>query len=158
MGVPGPWHERLPHFKMGFTPSSGEELQSEYFVPREHSFDAVMAVEAMHDQISPHLLISELRCIAADDAWMSPSGDTSVTAIHFTWRPDWPAVRQLLPRIEKALEPFRARPHWGKLFTMPHSRLGQLYPKMGDFQRLVQHYDPSGKLRNAYLDRVIFGR
>ena len=34
LGVAGPWHERLPHFKMGFTPSSGEELQSELFVER----------------------------------------------------------------------------------------------------------------------------
>jgi xylitol oxidase len=34
MGVPGPWYERLPHFRIGFTPSAGKELQSEYFVPR----------------------------------------------------------------------------------------------------------------------------
>ncbi len=37
MGVPGPWYERLPHFRMGFTPSTGEELQTEYFVPRQHA-------------------------------------------------------------------------------------------------------------------------
>lgn len=158
MGVPGPWHERLPHFKMGFTPSSGEELQSEYFVPQEHSFAAFLAVEALQAQVSPHLLISELRCIAADDAWMSPCSDGPVTAIHFTWKPDWPAVKRLLPQIEQVLHPFRARPHWGKLFTMPHYRLMELYPKMGEFQRLLRHYDPGGKFRNAYLDRVIFGK
>jgi xylitol oxidase len=158
LGVPGPWHERLPHFKMGFTPSSGEELQSEYFVPQEHAFAAVMAVEALRERVSPLLLISEIRCVAADDAWMSPCSDGPVTAIHFTWKPDWEAVRQLLPRIEAALQPFRARPHWGKLFTMPHSRLAELYPKMRDFQQLLRHFDPAGKLRNAYLDRVIFGK
>jgi len=157
LGVAGPWNERLPHFRMGFTPSSGDELQSEYFVPCQHSFAAVMAVEALRERVAPHLLISELRCVAADDAWMSPCSEGQVTAIHFTWKPDWKAVKQLLPLIEQALDPFRARPHWGKLFTMPHSRLAELYPKMGDFQRLLRHYDPGGRLRNAYLDRVVFG-
>ena len=72
MGVPGPWYERLPHFRMGFTPSAGKELQSEYFVPRQHAVEAILAVERLRDQISPHLLISEIRTIAADDLWMSP--------------------------------------------------------------------------------------
>lgn len=157
-GVWGPWHERLPHFKMGFTPSSGEELQSEYFVPRALSYAAIMAVEKLHAQISPHLLISEVRCIAGDDLWMSPCGDGPVTAIHFTWKPEWAAVSALLPKIEEALEPFGAKPHWGKLFTTPHTRLAQLYPKMEAFRQLLQEYDPAGKFRNAYLDRVIYGR
>ena len=34
-GVPGPWYERLPHFKMEFTPSSGKELQTEFFFARK---------------------------------------------------------------------------------------------------------------------------
>jgi len=157
MGVPGPWHERLPHFKMGFTPSSGKELQSEFFVPREHSYAAIMAVEKLHEQISPHLLITELRCIAADDLWMSPCRHQDSTAIHFTWKPEWEAVQKLLPQIEEALAPYRARPHWGKLFTMPHSRLAELYPKMREFQQVLRHYDPGGKFRNAYLNRVVFG-
>jgi xylitol oxidase len=155
MGVPGPWHERLPHFKMGFTPSNGKELQSEFFVPREHSYAAIMAVEKLHEQISPHLFITEVRCIAADDFWMSPAGHQASTAIHFTWKPEWDAVKKLLPQIEAALAPFKTRPHWGKLFTMPHSRLAQLYPRMHEFQQLLRHYDPNGKFRNAFLERVI---
>jgi xylitol oxidase len=157
MGLPGPWHERLPHFKMGFTPSSGKELQSEYFVPREHSYAAIMAVEKLHEQISPHLFITEVRCIAADDLWMSPCGHQASTTIHFTWKPEWEAVRALLPQIEHALAPFRAKPHWGKLFTMPHARLAELYPRMAEFQQVLHHYDPGGKFRNAFLNRVIFG-
>ncbi|HEY4111623.1 D-arabinono-1,4-lactone oxidase [Puia sp.] len=157
MGVPGPWHERLPHFKMGFTPSSGRELQSEFFVPRDHSYAALMAVEKLHEQISPHLLITEVRCIAADDLWMSPCGHQNSTAIHFTWKPDWEAVRKLLPQIEQALAPFHAKPHWGKLFMMPHARLAELYPRMREFQQLLRHYDPGGKFRNAFLNRNIFG-
>ncbi len=157
MGVPGPWHERLPHFKMGFTPSSGKELQSEYFVAREHSFAAIMAVEKLHERISPHLQVTEIRCIAADELWMSPCHHQASTTIHFTWKPEWAAVKELLPEIERVLAPYRARPHWGKLFTMSHQRLAELYPKMADFRELLRHYDPGGKFRNAFLDRVIFG-
>ncbi|HEY4063960.1 MAG TPA: D-arabinono-1,4-lactone oxidase [Puia sp.] len=157
MGVPGPWHERLPHFRMGFTPSSGEELQSEYFIPRDHSFAAIQAIEQLQDLISPHLLISEIRCIAADELWMSPCYRQASTAIHFTWQPDWPAVRKLLPLIEERLAPFGARPHWGKLFTLPHSGIAQRYEKLADFQQLLRQYDPAGKFRNKYLDEVIFG-
>ncbi|TDW96169.1 xylitol oxidase [Dinghuibacter silviterrae] len=155
MGVPGPWHERLPHFKMGFTPSSGKELQTEYFVPLEHAYEAIKAVEQLHEQVSPHLLISEIRCIAADDFWMSPCFRRPSTTIHFTWKPEWEAVRQLLPLIEAQLAPFHARPHWGKLFAMDKTKLEALYPKMKDFRELVRSYDPGGKFRNAWLERLI---
>jgi xylitol oxidase len=163
MGVPGPWHERLPHFRMGFTPSSGQELQSEYFVPRDRSFEAIQAIGKLHEKISPHLLISEIRCIAADELWMSPCYRQASTAIHFTWQPDWPAVRELLPLIEEELAPFNARPHWGKLFTLSHFAkdghpgIHDLYEKLPAFQQLLRQYDPGGKFRNEYLDRVIFG-
>jgi alditol oxidase len=157
MGVPGPWHERLPHFRMGFTPSSGKELQSEYFVPREHAYAAIKAVDQLHDKITPLLQISEIRCIAADDLWMSPCYHQASTTIHFTWKPDWPNVSKLLPLIEAQLAPFNAKPHWAKLFTVPHQRLLALYKRMPDFQQLLRHYDPQGKFRNDYLDKNIFG-
>ncbi|HEX9512514.1 MAG TPA: D-arabinono-1,4-lactone oxidase [Puia sp.] len=157
MGVPGPWYERLPHFRMGFTPSSGKELQSEYFVPHYNAVEAILAIARMGKQISPHLLISEIRTIAADDYWMSPCYQQSAVTIHFTWQPDWPAVSKLLPVIEKELAPFNARPHWGKLFTMPPSRLKELYKKLPDFQQLLTHYDPKGKFRNKFLEENIFG-
>ena len=123
MGVPGPWYERLPHFRMGFTPSAGKELQSEYFVPRRNAIDAILAVERLRDQVTPHLLISEIRTIAADDLWMSTCYRQPSVTIHFTWKPDWPAVSRLLPVIEKELSPFQPRPHWGKLFTLSPAEL-----------------------------------
>src|ERR1700682_2909847 len=123
MGWPGPWYERLPHFKMGFTPSAGKELQSEYFVPRQRAVEAILAVQQLGDQVSPHLMISEIRTIAADNLWMSPCYKQPCVTIHFTWQQDWPAVSKLLPIIEKELAPFKARPHWGKLFTIPSSQL-----------------------------------
>lgn len=156
MGVPGPWYERLPHFRMGFTPSSGKELQSEYFVPRHNAVEAILAVERLRDRVSPHLLISELRTIDADNLWMSTCYKQPSLAIHFTWKQDWPAVRQVLPLIEKELAPFKPRPHWGKLFTMSPSLLQSRYEKLADFKQLVKQYDPQGKFRNDFLQTNLY--
>jgi xylitol oxidase len=157
MGVPGPWYERLPHFRMGFTPSAGKELQSEYFVPRQHAVEAILAVERLRDQVSPHLLISEIRAIAADELWLSPCYEQPCVTIHFTWKQDWPAVSKLLPMIEKELAPFHARPHWGKLFTTSSAELKDIYKKMPEFIELSRKYDPQGKFRNEYLNKNVFG-
>jgi len=156
MGVPGPWYERLPHFRMGFTPSAGKELQSEYFVPREHAVEAILAVERLHDQVSPHLMITEIRAIAADKLWMSPCYQQDCVTIHFTWKQDWPAVSKLLPVIERELAPFNARPHWGKLFTTSPATLKSIYKRMPDFIRLSEKCDPQGKFRNQFLNTNIF--
>ncbi|MFD2569906.1 D-arabinono-1,4-lactone oxidase [Spirosoma soli] len=156
MGVPGPWYDRLPHFRMGFTPSSGKELQTEYFVPRHHAVEAILTVERLRNLISPHLLISELRTIDADTLWMSPCYKQPSLAIHFTWKPDWPSVKKVLPVIEQALEPFQARPHWGKLFTMSPSIVQSRYEKLPDFKELVQQYDPQGKFRNEFLQTNLY--
>lgn len=156
MGVPGPWYDRLPHFRMGFTPSAGKELQSEYLLPRRHAVEAILAVERLQDRVSPHLLISEIRTIAADDLWMSMSYRQPSVAIHFTWKPDWPAVRSLLPVIERELGPFEPRPHWGKLFTMAPAQLRLGYEKLEDFRKLAARYDPGGKFRNEFLDTNVF--
>jgi xylitol oxidase len=156
MGVPGPWYERLPHFRMNFTPSSGAELQTEYFVPLSDAYKAISAVETLRDRITPHLLTTELRTIAADNLWLSMAYQRDSLAIHFTWKPDWPAVQKLLPLIEENLAPFNPRPHWGKLFTLPPTKLHQAYPKLNDFKALVQQYDPNGKFRNQFIDTQIF--
>jgi xylitol oxidase len=157
MGVRGPWYERLPHFRMGFTPSAGKELQSEYFVPRQHAVEAILAVERLRDRITPYLLITEIRAIAADDLWMSPCYNQSCVTIHFTWKQDWPAVSKLLPIIEKELAPFRARPHWGKLFTTSPQTLHAIYTRMDQFVALARKFDPHGKFRNDFLNTNIFG-
>jgi alditol oxidase len=156
MGVPGPWFERMPHFRMGFTPSSGKELQAEYFVPHQHAVEAILAISRLGTSIGPHLFISEIRTIAADDLWMSPCYKQACIAIHFTWKPDWPAVRQLLPVIEKELAPFTARPHWGKLFTMGQPALAALYDRLPAFRRRIAEYDPQGKFRNEFLKTWIY--
>ncbi|GAA4221842.1 xylitol oxidase [Streptosporangium album] len=156
-GVPGPWHERLPHFRLDFTPSSGEELQSEYLVPRRDTIGVLRALDRIRDSVAPVLQVSEIRTVAADDLWMSPCYGQGAVALHFTWKKDWPAVSRVLALVEEALEPFEARPHWGKLFVARPERVRSLYERLPDFQRLLGAYDPAGKFRNAFVDDYVFG-
>jgi len=156
LGVPGAWHDRLPHFRQEFTPSAGEELQSEYFVLRRNAFAALSAIDGLRGQIAPLLQTCEVRTIAADTLWMSPCYEQDSVAIHFTWLKDWERVREVLPCIEAALDPFGIRPHWGKLFTMSPATLQSRYARLADFRDLLRQYDPNGKFRNEFLDRYVF--
>jgi alditol oxidase len=157
-GIPGSWYDRLPHFKMGFKPSAGAELQSEFFVPIQHAYEALTALEKLHERLTPSLYISEIRTVAADDLWLSPFYQRPSVAFHFTWKQDIEAVMRLIPLIEESLAPYGPRPHWGKLFTMPPALLQQQYERLDDFRQLALRYDPAGKFRNEYLDRNIFGQ
>ena len=154
-GAEGPWHERLPHFRADFTPSAGDELQTEYLLPRDQAIAALAALDGLAPRIAELLLVCELRTVAADDDWLSPCYGRDTAAFHFTWRKDPAAVTALLPAIEDALAPFNPRPHWGKVFTMAPERIAASYPRMPSFTRLMASYDPDGKFRNPFIDRVI---
>ncbi len=157
MGVAGPWYERMPHFKMGFTPSSGKELQTEYFVPHQHGLEAILAIQKLGKQVGPHLFISEIRTIAADPFLMSPCYQQDSVAIHFTWKQEWEEVNRLLPVIEQALSPFNAKPHWGKVFTLSPQVLDSRYAHLQDFKRMVADYDPKEKFKNNFLSKNLYG-
>ena len=151
LGRPGPWSDRLSHFRLGFTPSSGAELQSEYFVPREHAVAAIRALRALGHVMRDVLQVSELRTIAADRLWMSPQYGRDTLAIHFTWMPEPDAVGRALGEIEAALAAFQARPHWGKLFVTDAATLAARYERLPDFVRLAERLDPRGAFRNAWF-------
>jgi xylitol oxidase len=155
LGVPGRWWERLPHFRLDFTPSAGDELQTEYLLPRRHAVAALAALGAVRERFAPLLLISEIRTVAADDFWLSPAFGRDSVALHFTWLPDQPGVEAVLPVLEARLAPFAARPHWGKLFTVPPEAVAGRYPRFADAQAAIARYDPEGKFRNAMLDRYL---
>lgn len=152
-GVPGPWHERLPHFRMAFTPSRGEELQSEYLVPRARAGAAVEALLSLAPSFAPLLQVAEVRTVAADPLWLSPACGTDVVALHFTWVRDVHGVYGVLPALEAALLPLGARPHWGKCFVAPAADLRPLYPRFDDFRALAERLDPAGTFRNDFLAR-----
>jgi xylitol oxidase len=153
LGVPGAWHERLPHFKMNFTPSSGKELQAEYFIPMSNAVAALKAINSLGDKWINDLFISEVRTIAADNLWMSTAYKRPSVAIHFTWKQHPEAVMKLLPLVEEQLAAYNARPHWGKLFTIPAAQLKARYERYSDFQQLLRQYDPRGKFRNEFLEQ-----
>lgn len=155
MGIPGPWYDRLPHFTIGHIPSHAEELQTEYFVPRHHAVEALLVISEFRTEIAPLLIATEVRTIAADNHWMSVCYERDAVAIHFSWKTEWPHIEKLLPKIEQALRPFKARPHWGKLFTMPPEQVQSLYPKLPEFLNLLQQYDPEGKFRNRFLETTL---
>ncbi|MFE6487829.1 FAD-binding protein [Streptomyces sp. NPDC057757] len=150
-GVPGPWHERLPHFRAEFTPSSGAELQSEYLLPRSDALAALHALDAIRGTISPVLQVCEVRTVAADRQWLSPAYGRDTVALHFTWVPDTAAVLPVVGRVEAALDAFGARPHWGKVFTVPSAVLRERYPRLGEFSALAGSLDPAGKFTNAFV-------
>jgi xylitol oxidase len=157
LGVAGQWSDRLPHFRMGFTPSKGEEIQSEFFVARRHAVAAIEALRAVADRIRSSLMVTELRTIAADRLWMSPQYGQDTMAIHFTWEREPEAVLGALAHVEDALRPFGARPHWGKVFVARAADVAPLYERLGDFVALVERLDPRGAFRNAWLEERVLG-
>jgi alditol oxidase len=158
LGRPGLWSDRLSHFRMGFTPSSGEELQSELLVPRAHAVEAIAAVRGLAERIRPVLQVSEIRTIAADRLWMSPQYGRDSVGIHFTWAPEPDAVERVLADLEAALAPFRARPHWGKLFGADAAAIGAVYERLPDFVSLAGRLDPRAAFRNPWLEAHVLGR
>jgi xylitol oxidase len=155
LGRPGRWSDRLPHFRMGFTPSNGEELQSEYLLPRRHAVAAIQALRPLAGQIRPLLQVSEIRTVAADRLWMSPQYGQDTVGIHFTWAREPDAVGRVLHAVEAALDPFDPRPHWGKVFQADAAAIGPRYERLGDFTRLAARLDPRGAFRNGWLERVL---
>ncbi|MEE2815117.1 MAG: D-arabinono-1,4-lactone oxidase, partial [Actinomycetota bacterium] len=149
----GPWFERLPHFRLAFTPSAGLELQSECLVPRRDAVAAIEAVRGLASRIAPLLLVNEIRTVRADDLWLSSSYGADAVALHFTWRPDEPAVRALLPEIEAAL-PDSTRPHWGKISTLDAGEVRARYPRWGDFAALAASFDPERRFVNRRLEML----
>lgn len=155
LGEPGPWHERLPHFRLEFTPSNGDELQTEYFVPRERVAEAIAAVDSVRHLVAPVLQISELRTIAADDLWLSPAEGRDSVGFHFTWRQEEEPVLAAVAALDEVLAPLAARPHWGKIFTTSPEVLATRYPRFDDFRRLRAELDPSGVFGNEFVDRYV---
>jgi alditol oxidase len=156
VGVPGPWWNRLAHFRLDFTPSHGDEVQTEYLLPHDNALAAIDALRALGPRIAPHLFIAELRTVAADDLWLSTAYHQHSVGFHFTWKKHPDSLAALLPDIDAALAPLGGRPHWGKVFVTDPGRFELLYPQLPAFRRLAETLDPEHKFRNDYLDRTVF--
>ena len=126
-------------------------------VPRTQATAALAKLRAIGDRIDRHLYVTEIRSMAADTLWLSPSYGHDSVAIHFTWKRESDAVHAITTEIEDLLLPLGARPHWGKLVHARADRLALQYPRMPAFCDLARSYDPGGKFRNEYLDAHVFG-
>ena len=155
-GIAGPWHERLPHFQLAFTPSNGDEVQTEYLVAKGNAAQMVSTLRALSGRIAPLLQVCEIRTVAADQLWLSPAYQRDTVAFHFTFVRDEPAVRMLLAEVEAAIADCDPRPHWGKIFAADADALAAAHPRLGDFRQLAARMDPDGVFRNDYLDRLVF--
>ncbi len=157
MGEPGPWFERLPHFRPDSVPSVGDELQTEYLIPAAEAVPALHALASIRDRVHPVLRVCEVRTVAADRLWLSPAFQRDAVALHFTWTPDTRAVMPVVALIEAQLAPFHPRPHWGKVFSLPPAGVRGEYRRLADFQRLAGELDPAGKFGNAFTARYLAG-
>jgi alditol oxidase len=155
LGVAGPWNERLPHFRLDFMPSTGEELQSEYFVARADGPAALAAIGEVRDRVAPVLQTCEIRTVAADRLWLSPAHGRDSVAFHFTWVKDAAAVAPVLRLLERRLAPFGARPHWGKLFSTAPETVRAGYARADDFLALARRFDPEGTFRNEMVNTYL---
>jgi alditol oxidase len=156
-GVPGPWSERLAHFRPDHDPGTNEQIQSECLVPRRNAATAIEAVRHLAARIDPLLITTEIRTVAADGLWLSGSYGEDAVGVHFTWKRDAGQVAAITREIEDLLIPLGGRPHWGKLMHARAAVLAPLYPRMDAFRALVQRRDPGGRFRNAFLERHVFG-
>ncbi|WP_405551930.1 FAD-binding protein [Streptomyces sp. NBC_01171] len=154
-GVPGPWHERLPHFRAEFTPSSGSELQSEYLLPRADATAALHALDAIRAMLAGVVLTCEVRTVAADAQWLSPAYGRDSVALHFTWIEDAARVLPVVRAVEAALGTLDARAHWGKVFEMPSAVVRERFPRLADFRVLAAELDPAGKFANEFVREIL---
>ncbi|MET9232384.1 FAD-binding protein [Lentzea sp. NPDC003310] len=152
LDVAGPWHERLPHFRPELTPGAGEELQSEFYLPRAAAPAAFAAIREIADLVAPVIHIAEVRTVRGDDLWLSPAYHRDTVTFHFTWVDDLDVVGPVLAEVEKRLRPLGARPHWGKLTAAGPAEIVAGYERAADFAELMRKRDPEGKFRNAFVD------
>ena len=98
----------------------------------------------------------EIRTIAADDLWLSPAYGHDSVAAHFTWHNRDAAVLHACAQVERALDRFEPRPHWGKVFSLDSQRVRDSYPRLTDFQQLAVRHDPNRKFGNQFLSDFIY--
>lgn len=150
-GSPGPWSRRLPHFRLDSTPSRGHEIQVEWMVPRSAFPGVALSLREHGDLIDSMLVITELRTVAGDDQWLSPTQGQDVVGVHFTCNPDTDRVLSVLHVIEPILLAAGGRPHWGKFFLASAAELAPRYPQLDRWLRLRDRFDPGHKFGNAFI-------
>jgi L-gulonolactone oxidase len=129
--------------------------EMEYGIPVEALPEALARVRDFTGGLGmPILFPVEVRCSAADDIPLSTAnGRTSAwIAVHVYQGTSYDAY---FGGIERILDDYDGRPHWGKLHFQRASTLEARYPEWSTFIETRHRLDPDGTFANAYLDRVI---
>ena len=142
-------------YKVFTTPRRVRFREMELAIPREAAVEAVREVVAAVEKSGMTIGFPvELRVAAADDIPLSTASgrDSAYMAFHVPAAVDHTEYFRLVARV---LDPYGARPHWGKLHELDAELLRTRYPRFDQFVRLRNELDPDGLFTNRYLDRVL---
>jgi FAD-linked oxidoreductase len=129
--------------------------EMEYAVPREALPEALNRVRRLVDELGTPLSFPvEVRVVAGDDIPLSTAygRETGYIAVHVYQGTAYDAY---FSGVERIMDSYGGRPHWGKLHYQRSETLAPRYPRWDEFQAVRARLDPEGRFANPYLDRVL---
>jgi L-gulono-1,4-lactone dehydrogenase len=130
-------------------------VEMEYAIPRANARDAILEVRDLVEREDLRVSFPvEVRFTAPDDIPLSTAygRDTCYIAVHMARGMPF---ERYFEGVEKIMDSFDGRPHWGKMHWQRAETLAPRYPEWDEFARVRARLDPDGRFRNAYLDRVL---
>lgn len=129
--------------------------EMEYFVPLDQAHDMLTEMRKLMLRWLPTSIYPlEVRTVAAEDAWLSPSYQRDNLVVSTCGEPGtdyWDYLRA----CDSLFAEFKARPHWGKLHFMTADRVERLFPKYNNFVEMRRRFDPQGTFLNEHT-RTLF--
>lgn len=129
--------------------------EMEYAIPRDAIPEALNRVRRLVDEAGIQLSFPvEVRVVSPDDIPLSTAHGraTGYIAIHVYQGTPYDTYFQ---GVERIMDSYHGRPHWGKMHFQGHETLAQRYPKWDEFQAVRRRLDPEGRFTNQYLERVL---
>ena len=125
--------------------------EMEYHLPPSRGLEAFEELTTTLERRQREVFFPiECRRTAGDENWLSPfqHGPRISIAVHTPHREDhgW-FFRVAEPIFRK----YGGRPHWGKLHSLGHAELVELYPDFERFLEVRRELDPTGRFLNPHL-------
>ena len=159
LGVPGPWHERLPHFRHGLHAERRRRSCRPSTCCRARTRSTrCRAVDALRDRIAPLLQVSEIRTVAADDLWLSPAygARSRGAALHLAAR--LAGGRAGAAGARGRARAVRAAAALGQALDDGAGRRCRRVSAVAGVRALLERFDPDGTFRNDYVRRMVLER
>ena len=142
-------------YRIFATPRSVRFTEMEYAIPREHVVEAIRTVRALVEDGGLAVGFPfEVRFVAPDDAFLSPAGgrETAYIASHMF---EGMEFEPFMRGVERIMDGFGGRPHWGKRHFQTAETLRPRYPEWDRFAAVRERLDPEGRFANDYVRRVL---